>query len=613
VTQRGVKPRVGAADFLQVVESIAQAAGSIDSVRFVCLGISLYMAALHLTLARRGHHANAWVTVWALTTAFIQLTQIARSATPDDLVAAVIPARMASATVPVLVGSLALVVHGLTGRRLSRRALAAFAAFALAWAAVAIGTPAFIVGAPHPRAGPAMQLIGVMMAVAFVTMVRISRVLARRDRVILGGVLAAYVSATIFAVIHATVMPSAPYAWGLGTALAAVGLSHLVVGHERRLARIQAEHGMQELAASEARLRQLVEHAPVGIIACDATGQVRTVNPRLWDIFGAPEEVRRNPLGNLLEWNRRFGPRGPEQLKRTLQLGEMHTGEVTLAPVWGRQAQLRYLLTPLRTPDGSISGALVLAEDVTERNELERRLRLAQRMEAVGQLAAGIAHEINTPMAYVRTNLRALHVDWNSLREELRKDPQGEAAQELLGGAEALIGESLEGVERTIAIARDMREFAHSTSAAREPTDLDRELEACVRLATPQRAEIRIAESYGGVPAFSASASQLRQVFLNLIVNALQAVGPDGSVEVSSAVEGEFAVVRVRDDGCGIPENIQHRLFEPFFTTKPADQGTGLGLFISYEIVRAHGGEIRVQSAPGRGATFEVRLPLHPA
>jgi PAS domain S-box-containing protein len=595
-----------------VVESIAQAWGSIDSVRFVCLGISLYMAALHLTLSRRGHAANGWVTVWALTTAFVQLTQIIRSRVPDDLVAAVGPARLAVATVPVLVGSLALVVRSLAGRQLSRGGLAAFVAVALGWAAIAIASPTFIVGAPHPGAGPGMPVIGVIMAVAFVAMVRESRVLERTDRMILGGVLLAYISASIFAVIHATVMPSAPYAWGLGTALAAVGLSHLVVGHERRLARAQAQHGMQELALSEARLRELVEHAPLGIISCDARGQVRTVNPRLWEIFGAPDAIRSMPLGNLLAWNRRYRPKEPEHLRRTLELGETHTGEVTLAPGWGRRAEIRYVVTPLRAPNGSISGALVLAEDVTERNELERRLRLAQRMEAVGQLAAGIAHEINTPMAYVRTNLRALHADWNALREEIRKDPRSDTTDDLLGGAEGLISDSLEGVERTIAIARDMREFAHSTGAAREPTDLDRELEACVRLASAQRPEVRISESYGGVPAFSASAGQLRQVFLNLIVNALQAIGPNGSVAVSSAVEDGFAVVRVRDDGCGIPHEIQHRLFEPFFTTKSADQGTGLGLFISYEIVRAHGGEIRVQSTPGAGATFEVRLPLRP-
>jgi signal transduction histidine kinase len=275
--------------------------------------------------------------------------------------------------------------------------------------------------------------------------------------------------------------------------------------------------------------------------------------------------------------------------------------------------QLRYVVTPLKGAGGEVSGALVLAEDVTERNELERRLRLAQKMEAVGQLAAGIAHEINTPMAYVRSNLRALHGDWSALREELRKDPEGDEAKALLAGAEELIEDSLEGVERTIAIVRDMREFAHSTGAERSPVDLNHELETCVRLASTQRPGVRITECYTALPALSASAGQLRQVFLNLIVNALQAVSDAGSVAVSTAVEGDCGVVRVRDDGCGIPAEIQHRLFEPFFTTKPADQGTGLGLYISYEIVRAHGGEIRADSAPGAGACFEVRLPIRPS
>jgi signal transduction histidine kinase len=315
----------------------------------------------------------------------------------------------------------------------------------------------------------------------------------------------------------------------------------------------------------------------------------------------------------MLAWNRRNRPDEPPLVERALETGETQTGEAVYTPKWGRTAQLRYVVTPMKGPRGEVSGALVLAEDVTERNELERRLRLAQKMEAVGQLAAGIAHEINTPMAYVRSNLRALHGDWSALREELRKDPEGDEAKALLSGAEELIEDSLEGVERTIAIARDMREFAHSAGSERSSVDLNHELETCVRLASTQRPGVRISESYAELPRLCASASQLRQVFLNLIVNALQAVSDAGSVAVSSAVEGDQAVVRVRDDGCGIPEEIQHRLFEPFFTTKPADQGTGLGLYISYEIVRAHGGEIRVESAPGAGAIFEVRLPIRPS
>ena len=163
--------------------------------------------------------------------------------------------------------------------------------------------------------------------------------------------------------------------------------------------------------------------------------------------------------------------------------------------------QFRVTVTPLRAASGEMTGALVLSEDVTERNELERGLRLAQKMEAVGQLAAGIAHEINTPMAYVRSNLRALHEDWSALRGEIRKNPESETTAGLLAGAEELIDESLEGVERTIAIARDMREFAHSAGAAREPTDVNHELEACVRLASTQRPGVRFTRSYAALPS----------------------------------------------------------------------------------------------------------------
>jgi PAS domain S-box-containing protein len=592
-----------------VAESAAQAWVSIDAVRLVCTGISLCVAALHLSLARNGHAASAWVAVWALATALIQLTQISRSQVADPA-EAVAGARLAVATVPVLVGCLVFVARSLAGRRISRRAIAGLALATLAFATVAIETPLFLVGQPRPSGGPAMPLIGLVLAAAFLAMVREARSLERQDRRALWTSLLVYVSASIFSVVHATFVPSTPFDSGIGTTFAAIVLSHLVVGHERRLARSEAERGVHALAASEARLRQLVEHAPIGIISCDTTGQVHTVNPRMWDILGAPESVRRTSPGNMLAWNRKHRAGEPPLVERALRTGETQAGEAVYTPSWGRTAQLRYVATPLRGPGGEISGALVLVEDVTERNELERRLRLAQKMEAVGQLAAGIAHEINTPMAYVRSNLRVLHEDWSRLREEIRKEPEGEAAAALLAGAEELIDDSLEGVERTIAIARDMREFAHSAGAAREPVDLNHELEACVRLASTQRPSVHIGESYAELPPLSASAGQLRQVFLNLIVNALHAVAQDGSVSVSSALEGDAAVVRVRDDGCGIPAEIQHRLFEPFFTTKPADRGTGLGLYISYEIVRAHGGEIRVDSAPGAGSTFEVRLPL---
>ena len=586
----------------------------------ICFGISVYVAALHLTLARRGHAANLWVACWALATAILQgarFSQIHSASAADSVFAA----RVVIATFPVLVGGLLFLVRSLAGHEVSRRSVAGLGAATLAFAALAVCTSAFIGDAPIPKldpfgrpyagasAGPAMPLVGVVLVVTCVMMARGARALERRDRVILGASLLLYTSVGIAAVVQTHVVRPLPLVAGLGPAVVAIGLSHLVVGHERRLARSQAQRGMRELAESEACLRELVERAPIGIISCDAAAQVRTVNPRMWQIFGAPEAVRRGPLGNLLDFERDH-LREPRLVREAFETGETQCGELSFEPAWGSAAQLRVTVAPLRAAGGEISGALLLAEDVTERNALERRLRLAQKMEAVGQLAAGIAHEVNTPMAYVRSNLRTLREDWSALREEIRKDAESEATADLLSGAEALIDESLEGVERTIAIARDMREFAHSASAARVPTDLNHELEACSRLASAQYPGVTITESYAAVPLVPAAAGQLRQVFLNLIVNALQAVSERGNVEISSTLAAGFASVRVRDDGRGIAPEIQHRLFEPFFSTKPAGEGTGLGLYISYEIVRAHGGEIRVESAPGQGSTFEVRLPL---
>ena len=197
-----------------MAESAAHTWVSIDSVRLVCLGISLYVAALHLTLARKGHPANIWVSVWALATALVQITGISRSQA-TDLADAVAPARLAVATVPVLVGGLVFVVRSLTGRRISRGAVAGLALATLAFGAVATGTPLFLVGAPKPSVGPAMPLIGVVLAIAFVAMVREARALERHDRVVLWASMLVYVGASIFAVVLILFF-GIPFHWAIG-------------------------------------------------------------------------------------------------------------------------------------------------------------------------------------------------------------------------------------------------------------------------------------------------------------------------------------------------------------------------------------------------------------
>jgi signal transduction histidine kinase len=245
-----------------------------------------------------------------------------------------------------------------------------------------------------------------------------------------------------------------------------------------------------------------------------------------------------------------------------------------------------------------------------ERAVLEEKLRQVQKLEAIAQLAAGLAHEINNPMAYVRTNLNVLRSDWDELRKEL--EAQGDSSRSLrLAECDDLLAESAEGVDRTIAIVRDVRDLAHGANAAAEPFDLDEVVDEALRVAGAQAGPgVRIERVAGALPTLRGSAGRLRQVVLNLVVNAIHAVGAQGVVRVTTELRGRQALMRVEDDGPGIDPDVRARLFEPFFTTKPVGQGTGLGLYVSYEIVRAHGGEIRVDSEPGRGSRFEVRLPL---
>ncbi len=246
---------------------------------------------------------------------------------------------------------------------------------------------------------------------------------------------------------------------------------------------------------------------------------------------------------------------------------------------------------------------------VAERTTLQDRLRQSQKMEAVGQLAAGLAHEINNPMSYVRSNLHHLRQEWEAVRSKLAS---GERDQ--FDDFQALIEESLEGVDRTIAIVKDVREFSRfggASSASIEPVDLGELTDGALRVASARSEPSVIFErAYGEVPRVPCNPNQVRQVLVNLIVNAVQAVGAEGRIRLVTGRDGLEAFVRVEDDGPGMSADTRERLFDPFFTTKPVGEGTGLGLYVSYEIIQNHGGRIVVQSEPEVGTSFEVRLPL---
>jgi PAS domain S-box-containing protein len=258
---------------------------------------------------------------------------------------------------------------------------------------------------------------------------------------------------------------------------------------------------------------------------------------------------------------------------------------------------------------------LSIIRDLSGRNAMQARLVQADRLAAVGTLAAGVAHEINNPLAYAITNLEVLGRTLGQLRARLAGDATGSTLLAEIDHAEQMLSIAREGTDRVRAIVRDLRTFSRDDDAKRVPVDVRVVLDSCAKMAAAElRHRAHLVRKYDEVPFVDASEGRLAQVFLNLLVNAAQAFAPGEAarheVRVTTRVDrGGQVVVEIADDGPGIPPEIRARIFEPFVTTKPAGEGTGLGLFISREITQALGGTIEVESEVGRGTTTRVRLP----
>jgi signal transduction histidine kinase len=268
-----------------------------------------------------------------------------------------------------------------------------------------------------------------------------------------------------------------------------------------------------------------------------------------------------------------------------------------------------------------------------ENEHIQLQLLQADKMAAIGQLAAGVVHEINTPLGYVHSNLNTLagylkHITeilgaYRSLdpsvlnnlptisdvrRLEQRNDPDY-----LLQDADELLTESMQGLERVSAIVQDLKGFSRKSDNEWESADLRQGLDSTINIVWSQlKYHCELHKEYGEIPQIRCLPSQLNQVFLNLLVNAAQAIEDQGHIYLRTGQDDEWVWVEVQDNGSGIaPENLK-RLFEPFYTTKPKGQGTGLGLSLSYGIVQRHSGRIEVESEPGQGSVFRVYLPIDP-
>jgi PAS domain S-box-containing protein len=346
------------------------------------------------------------------------------------------------------------------------------------------------------------------------------------------------------------------------------------------------------LRESEALLRSVLKGTPFPVGTTDREGNITFLSHTANTL--PVEEYVGQPLWKFVVPRDQIVAK--DAIARVVSTGESVTFEVTVPS--GRMYSIS--AGPLRR-EQEIVGVTMVSRDITKQKELEARLAVADRMAAIGTLAAGVAHEINNPLTYVLASLE-------QMKAALPAGPEGTELRSHLGAA-------TEGAQRVRNIVSDLSSFSHAGDGPLMSLDVRPMLESALRMAhTLIHTRARVVRALGNVPAVRASDSRLGQVFLNLIVNAAHAIS-EGDVEgneirvTTRTDEHGRAVVEVADTGTGIAEDLQRRIFDPFVTTKPRGAGMGLGLYICRNIVGSLGGELEVESALGKGSTFRVVLP----
>jgi len=394
----------------------------------------------------------------------------------------------------------------------------------------------------------------------------------------------------------------------------------------------QAELDLRRLAAA-------VEATADSIVIMDETGVIEYANPSYERLTGMPPEklIGKRPSELLLgkDDTERY-----EEIWHRLSTGKSWAGSFASRRGDGRICDDEVSISPVFAADGNISNFVAVIRDVTEQRALEQQLQQAQKLESIGQLAAGIAHEINTPTQYVGDNTRFLKdafEDLNKLVDAVgemstpgKPVVRSEKIHEALEAADVeylsaeiprAIEQSLDGIERVSNIVRAMKEFSHP---AQDKTlvDLNRAIQSTITVATTEWkyvADIHT-DFDPDLPLVPCRPGDFNQVILNLIVNASHAIADTmtseneskGTITITTRLDNNCVEIRVADTGTGMSAEVRKRIFDPFFTTKQVGRGTGQGLSMAHNvIVEKHGGSIGVQSQPGHGTTFTITLPLH--
>jgi PAS domain S-box-containing protein len=399
-------------------------------------------------------------------------------------------------------------------------------------------------------------------------------------------------------------------------------------------ARIQAEAAARERG-------EILAAVDAFFICVNGEGIVTTWTPRAEAIFGISLERAVSQLFTELpiQWSWKEVIVAMEEAKTTIN--SIRVEKIRLVHQNGKEVFLKLTVSPICDDRGVTY--VFMGEDISDRLALEHDLVQAQKLESIGHLAAGIAHEINTPTQFVGDNLRFLADSFSDLaavldrhRVLLLSAKAGTCAPDLIEACEAearrvdldylteevpkAIAQSSEGVTRIATIVRAMKEFAHPGNDEKACVDLNKAIESTITVARNEWKYIAdlTTDLAQDLPLVPCLLGQFNQVILNMIVNATHAIadvvkgtGAKGTISIATRSVGGWAEVRITDSGTGIPEEIRRKIFDPFFTTKEVGKGTGQGLAIAHSvIVDKHLGTIAIESEVGQGSTFIVRLPL---
>jgi len=356
----------------------------------------------------------------------------------------------------------------------------------------------------------------------------------------------------------------------------------------------QLYSSLEQKALEIARLKDfsenIVESLNVGVLSVDLDGIVESWNTRMEQLFGVSrqESVGRQ-LSSLLpeELAREIAARGDqEQITGIYKQRLQHQG---------KSLTLNVSITPLVSKSNERIGRLLLFDDVTQRERMEEQMSQTEKLTSLGLLAAGVAHEVNTPLAVISNYIQML----------AKQMPEGDPRQSII---EKIVKQTFRASE----IVNNLLNFSRTGAAEAADIDVNRVVEETLSLvAHPLKAsQIQVVKQLGEpLPAVRGSANKLQQVFLNLFLNARDAMPSGGMLEVRTVAHNGSVEIEVADTGAGIPREHIHRIFDPFFTTKASGRGTGLGLSVSYGIIKEHAGKIDVRSTPGKGTSFHVEFP----